>query len=857
MKKNIKLVVILIIVLTLLFFIPIVPDSQALTKAGSEQLEEGIYKIVLATAPNQSLTVDGGKTANGTNVHIWQYLNTTQQQFRIKYDSQGYCTISPVNSGKKLDVVGWGNKANVDQWEDNGGNDNQKWIIKKSERGNYNIISKRQNLYLDAYQSRTSNGTNIEVYEKSGGNGQEFKLELIKKEQPEEKIEAKKTVEEGTYKIVMATAPNQSLTVDGGKTANGSNVHIWKYVNATQQQFNLVYDGKGYYEIIPVNSGKRLDVAGWGNEANVNQWENNGENENQKWIIYKNSKGNYNIISKRKKLYLDAYQSRTSDGTNIEVYEKSGGNGQEFKLEKIETKSEKTVGSGTYKIAVSANENIVVEASGSNTDNNGRLQIWKDYDVRGQKVKIEYENGYYKISMVHSGKYLTVKDNKISSGTEVVQSDWNGGNNQKWIIRQNGKNSIGIVPISNYQLTLDIKGAIQNGSLLELYTNEKNVKQKFNLKKTNIGIQIDSNKYPGIAEAIDKLVAKYPNWQFEILYTKLDFNTAVKGEYEYANKQANLVYLPTYNGEWVAPKPYVSGVWASASYNGIAYFMDPRNFLNDVDVFQFLDLGNYASSGATLSSIQYQVNNTFLHNYASDIMTACKNRNINPYYTIARLFQEQGKNGSGTINMDGGDGKCYFNPFNIGAQVGQDIPTALAYAKNAGWDTMQKGLEGGITILKKNYIDIKQHTLYLNKFDVNPASGGGFYSHQYMQNLSAAYSEARTLRSAYANTGTLSNKLKFVIPVYENMPKSPVSKPQSNGNSQQGSGEKVTVKTSDYSGIILRKGPGTSYDKIACISDGTVGTRIKKHVKEANGHWWDEVDFGNGFRGYVASEYLK
>ena len=27
--------------------------------------------------------------------------------------------------------------------------------------------------------------------------------------------------------------------------------------------------------------------------------------------------------------------------------------------------------------------------------------------------------------------------------------------------------------------------------------------------------------------------------------------------------------------------------------------MDTRNFLNDVDIFQFVDLGNYASSGAT------------------------------------------------------------------------------------------------------------------------------------------------------------------------------------------------------------------------------------------------------------------
>ena len=100
-------------------------------------------------------------------------------------------------------------------------------------------------------------------------------------------------IEDGIYKIVLATAPSQSLTVDGGKTGNGANVHLWQYVNSKQQQFNLVYDGKGYYEIIPIHSGKRLDVAGWGNEANVDQWQQNGGNDNQKWIIYKNSKGNY------------------------------------------------------------------------------------------------------------------------------------------------------------------------------------------------------------------------------------------------------------------------------------------------------------------------------------------------------------------------------------------------------------------------------------------------------------------------------------------------------------------------------------------------------------------------------------
>ena len=480
-KIFIKVILLSCLMIFFNFYYSQAGENKEYVENTEERLEEGVYKIVLATAPNQSLTIDGGKKSNGANVHIWQYANVKQQQFRIKYDENGYCEIIPLNSGKRLDVVGWGNEANVDQWESNGGNDNQKWLIKKSDRGNYNIISKRQNLYLDAYQSKTVNGTNIEVYEKSGGNGQEFKLEKIEENKDEEIIEAKKTVEEGTYKIVMAEATNQSLTVDGGKTSNGTNIHLWQYCNVQQQQFNLVYDGNGYYEIIPINSGKRLDVVGWGNEANVDQWDNNGELENQKWIIYKNSKGNYNIISKRQELYLDAFQSKMTNGTNIEVYEKSGGIGQEFKLEKIETKSERPIADGEYSINVNSNSNIVVEAAGSNTDNNGRIQIWKDYDVKAQRVTVKYENNCYKIALSHSGKCFTSKDRSIKVNTEVVQYDWENDESQKWIIRQNGNGSIGIVPLNNWNLAINIKEKIQNGSILELEKNIKNNNQKFNL----------------------------------------------------------------------------------------------------------------------------------------------------------------------------------------------------------------------------------------------------------------------------------------------------------------------------------------------------------------------------------------
>ena len=42
---------------------------------------------------------------------------------------------------------------------------------------------------------------------------------------------------------------------------------------------------------------------------------------------------------------------------------------------------------------------------------------------------------------------------------------------------------------------------------------------------------IDESKYPGIKEKIKQLQSQYPNWNFKLLYTKLDWNEVIKNEY--------------------------------------------------------------------------------------------------------------------------------------------------------------------------------------------------------------------------------------------------------------------------------------------------------------------------------------
>ena len=98
------------------------------------------------------------------------------------------------------------------------------------------------------------------------------------------------------------------------------------------------------------------------------------------------------------------------------------------------------------------------------------------------------------------------------------------------------------------------------------------------------------------------------------------------------------------------------------------------------------------------------------------------------------------------------------------------IRNGLAYAKKAGWNTRYKALLGGSQLLAKNYIAVGQDTLYFQKFNVVNAKN--LYGHQYMSNLTAAYTEGRKLGQGYTDK---QQAFVFRIPVYKSMPSSAVT----------------------------------------------------------------------------------
>lgn len=399
--------------------------------------------------------------------------------------------------------------------------------------------------------------------------------------------------------------------------------------------------------------------------------------------------------------------------------------------------------------------------------------------------------------------------------------------------------------------------------LVSIITNLFTYNVKAITQSTSTDIEnIDSAKYPGIKEKIKSLKSEHPNWNFKILYTGIDWEEAITNEYTgHGSSPKNLVPAgSSYKGNWICSfcgdKTYDSGNWKCASISAIKYMMDPRASLNSTDIFQFLELSYGGDEIYSRDVLKQMVQGSFLDNdsYINTIMSSSKTYNVNPYYIVARIIQEQGKGGSILVKGEGYNGEYvgYYNVFNIGATGSGSanvIKNGFKTAEKYGWTSMELAIDGGIKIISTSYIAVGQNTLYLQKFDVDN-SDGKLYWHQYMQNILAAQSEGTTLRKTISNISALENGYTFIIPVYENMPKEETQRPSTTDPLEQGDVELVRVNVT--SSINIRNAPRKNASTIGSLYSGEIVIRLEKATTKVDGTYWDKILKNNGTTGYVA-----
>lgn len=380
---------------------------------------------------------------------------------------------------------------------------------------------------------------------------------------------------------------------------------------------------------------------------------------------------------------------------------------------------------------------------------------------------------------------------------------------------------------------------------------------KYNLTPDVDGL--DDALYPGFKSRIKAVQASHPNYRILLYYTGLDWNEVITAEYQgHGGSPINLFQLGgNYNGKWICPicgnRAYDNGSWCCASLDALAYMMDPRNSLNESDIFQFKDLEGsdvqYEDIARVVSGYGAFINNG---EAIQAIVDASNMYNINGYFLVAKIINEHGKNGSTLSNGQGYNGNyvgCY-NYFNIGSfgnGAANIINSGLKAAQDRGWTSIRASILGGAQVVKDSYITrYSQNTLYYQKFNV---SGKALLnSHQYQQNIMAAQSQGSSLKAYYANTNSVSS-YTFIIPVFEGMPAVSCARPDITQPSTL-SYEDGVVRNVRSSLKVRASAGGTP---IGALNNNESIKIIKRAGGPVNGYFWDLiVSNQDGTYGYAA-----
>lgn len=179
------------------------------------------------------------------------------------------------------------------------------------------------------------------------------------------------------------------------------------------------------------------------------------------------------------------------------------------------------------------------------------------------------------------------------------------------------------------------------------------------------------------------LHTKHPNWNFEALQTHESFATALTEENGASAIQGSTQYYLIENGS-----PVQAGHdkgWYIPNRETLAYYMDPRNFLNEEYIFQFESL-RY-NKDHTEAMIQSIIKGSFMdgisildtQSYASIFIEAGKTSGVSAVYLAALALQESGMSGGAAttgkafeykgINYSG-----LYNYYNLGASSGAETP---------------------------------------------------------------------------------------------------------------------------------------------------------------------------------------
>ena len=431
-------------------------------------------------------------------------------------------------------------------------------------------------------------------------------------------------------------------------------------------------------------------------------------------------------------------------------------------------------------------------------------------------VKADTQYGY---SNVTGGRFKVRSSASAANDSNIIGNLYGGVNVEIVDKTSNGYCSLWY----KIKFNNDYGWVCGSGGNIELYTTQT-LRTNDREPSNSYEVQLRNAGFP--SSYWDKLSAlhnAHPNWNFVANVTGRDWAYATWAEtgavvdndddksllQAYGNNTDLIAgYLKTdnYNYKTNTFNMKDSGYFYAARQEMVAYYMDPRNFLNENFIFQF-ELLSYNSTYHNVGIVQDIFGSGYLRQYAENYVSAGRTKNVSPVHMATRSVQE-GRNvndfltngssfayagqrySSFTVSGDPTvysiTGKVFsncFNFFNIGAYsdawnakhnagvyaCGGPFMNNTTYGRP--WNTVDRGILGGAEFLGGDFVNAGQDTLYFQKYNTASYTRASVYVHQYMSNISAVAYEGSDTYDAYKAAGLISSvPFTFVIPVYSNMP---------------------------------------------------------------------------------------
>ncbi|MBQ3441378.1 RICIN domain-containing protein [Candidatus Saccharibacteria bacterium] len=296
------------------------------------------YQVASMLNQSYALDISGGVNSNTKSgkaiLFTRRVANIANQTFRFNYDEKtGYYYITNPTSNLRLDVENssTANEAKVLLWSGHN-NCNQKWLIERNSDGSYIFASACSGKALTIYYNKANDLQPIVIFDRNNQSNQKWKLV-----NPSSAVTDLDTT--ASYQIVPKANNNYTLDIYGGvtksTTSGRATIFARRSSEIANQTFKFAKAGN-YYQIVNPTSNLRLDVAEskTANDTNVLLWKGH-DGCNQKWQVVKDAEGYYSFISACSGKALSIQNDKLQNSTQSVIYTDNTKETEKWKLIKL------------------------------------------------------------------------------------------------------------------------------------------------------------------------------------------------------------------------------------------------------------------------------------------------------------------------------------------------------------------------------------------------------------------------------------------------------------------------------------------------------------------------------------------